>query len=40
MRVNYVDMFSGILILGVLGLLLFGLVDLMERMMCRWKNAI
>lgn len=37
MRVNYVDMFSGILILGVLGLLLFGLVDLIERRVCRWK---
>ncbi len=37
MRINYVDMFSGILILGVLGLLLFGLVDLIERKVCRWK---
>ncbi len=37
MRVNYVDMFSGILILSVLGLLLFGLVDLLERMLCRWR---
>ncbi len=39
MRVNYVDMFSGILILGVLGLLLFGTVDLLERAVCRWKGA-
>ena len=38
MRVNYVDMFSGIRILGVLGLLLFGLVDLIERRVCRWKT--
>ncbi len=38
MRVNYVDMFSGILILGVFGLLLFGLVDLIERRVCRWKT--
>lgn len=37
MRINYVDMFSGILILGVLGLALFGLVDLLERRVCRWK---
>lgn len=33
MRINYVDMFSGIVILGVVGLLLFGLVDFMERRM-------
>ncbi len=39
MRINYVDMFSGILILGMLGLLLFGLVDLLERRVCRWKAA-
>ena len=37
MRVNYADMFSGILILSVLGLLLFGLVDLLERVLCRWR---
>ncbi len=37
MRVNYTDMFSGILILSVLGLLLFGLVDLLERILCRWR---
>lgn len=40
MRVNYVDMFSGILILGVVGLLLFGTVDLLERVVCRWKSAV
>ncbi len=31
MRVNYADMFSGIVILGAVGLLLFGLVDGLER---------
>jgi NitT/TauT family transport system permease protein len=39
MRVNYVDMFSGILILGILGLLLFGLADLIERLVCRWRTV-
>ena len=39
MRINYVDMFSGILILGFLGLLLFGCVDACERVVCRWKTA-
>ncbi len=37
MRVNYADMFSGILILSALGLLLFGLVDMLERRLCRWR---
>jgi len=39
MRVNYADMFSGILILGMMGLLLFGFVDIFERIVCRWKTS-
>ncbi|MCR4435691.1 MAG: ABC transporter permease [Clostridiales bacterium] len=37
MRVNYIDMFSGILVLSVAGFLLFFLVDLLERLLCPWK---
>jgi NitT/TauT family transport system permease protein len=37
--VNYVDMFSGILALSILGLLLFGLIDLLEERLCRWMKA-
>jgi NitT/TauT family transport system permease protein len=38
MRVNYIDMFSGILVLSIMGLLLFVLLDIIERVCCRWKN--
>jgi NitT/TauT family transport system permease protein len=36
MMVNYVEMFSGILVLGLAGLALFKLVDLIEGRLCRW----
>lgn len=39
LMVNYVDMFSGILALGLLGLLLFSLVDWLEHRICRWVKA-
>lgn len=37
--VNYVDMFSGILALSLLGFGLFSLLDLAERRFCRWTQA-
>ncbi|MDW7658879.1 MAG: ABC transporter permease subunit [Bacillota bacterium] len=39
LMVNYVNMFSGILALGLLGLLLFSVVDLIEQRICRWMKA-
>lgn len=36
LMVNYAAMFSGILALSLLGLALFGLVDLLEKRTCRW----
>lgn len=35
-RVNYVDMFSGILLLAVLGFCLFGLIDVLYGLCCPW----
>ena len=35
---DYVDMFSGILLLGLFGLLAFYLIDLAERRLCRWAR--
>ncbi len=35
-RVNYVEMFAGILSLSILGLFLFLVVDLVERLFCPW----
>jgi NitT/TauT family transport system permease protein len=37
MRIDYVDMFAGILCLGLLGLLLFLAIDAAERLFCRWQ---
>jgi len=37
--VNYVNMFSGILALSILGLLLFRCIDLLEARSCRWLKA-
>jgi NitT/TauT family transport system permease protein len=45
MMVNYVEMFSGILALSMMGLLIFKIIDLVESKLCRWikigkKNII
>lgn len=34
--VDYVSMFAGILGLSIMGMLLFGLVDMLERKLCPW----
>ena len=37
-RINYIDLYSGILILSILGLILFLLIDTIEDIVCRWKR--
>lgn len=37
MRVNYLEMYSGIVVLSVMGLLLFGAIDFLEKKLCRWQ---
>ncbi len=37
LRVNYLEMYTGIVTLSMLGLLLFGLLDLIEGKLCRWQ---
>lgn len=37
MRVNYPEMFAGIIGISIMGILLFSLVDLVERKACPWK---
>lgn len=37
MRINYIQMYSGILILSIIGLLLFILIDFLERIFCPWR---
>ncbi|SHK93632.1 NitT/TauT family transport system permease protein [Selenomonas ruminantium] len=37
LRVNYLEMYTGIVILSLMGLLLFGVLDLIEGHVCRWQ---
>lgn len=37
MRVNYIQMYSGIVVLSVMGLMLFILIDVVENICCPWK---
>lgn len=37
LRVNYLEMYTGIVILSLMGLLLFGLLDILENRLCRWQ---
>ena len=38
LRVNYLEMYAGIVVLSIMGLLLFGLIDAIEATTCRWQN--
>lgn len=37
MRVNYLEMYSGIVVLSNIGLILFGTIDYLERKLCGWQ---
>lgn len=39
LRVNYPDMYAGILVLSGIGLLLFVLLDWTEEKLCRWQKS-
>jgi hypothetical protein len=38
LRVNYLDMYAGIVVLSAIGLLLFALLDATEHILCRWQR--
>lgn len=38
LRVNYLEMYAGIAVLSFWGLLLFGVIDLVEHLCCRWQR--
>ena len=38
LRVNYLEMYAGIVVLSAIGLLLFGLLDALEYLTCRWQR--
>lgn len=37
MRVNYLDMYAGIVVLSLMGFLLFTIIDIIEHYICPWK---
>lgn len=37
LRVNYLEMYSGIIVLSMIGLILFGMIDYLERKLCSWQ---
>lgn len=37
MRINYIEMYSGILILSMIGLFFFIVIDILEGVFCPWK---
>ena len=38
MRVNYLDMYAGIVVLSLLGFFIFTAIDLAEKKVCSWKE--
>ncbi|MCD7898622.1 MAG: ABC transporter permease [Bacteroides sp.] len=38
MRINYIDMYAGIVVLSMTGFFLFLLTDLLESTLCKWKS--
>jgi NitT/TauT family transport system permease protein len=39
MRVDYIQMYFGIIVLSLIGFILFLIVDLLDSVLCRWKNT-
>jgi NitT/TauT family transport system permease protein len=37
MRVNYLEMYSGIVVLSCIGLILFTAIDYLDRKVCHWQ---
>lgn len=38
LRVNYLDMYAGIMALSCIGLFIFGFIDFIENISCRWQK--
>lgn len=38
LRINYVEMYAGILVLSCIGIFLFTFIDILEYLTCRWQN--
>jgi NitT/TauT family transport system permease protein len=37
LRVNYLEMYSGIVVLSMIGMTLFGVIDILESRICHWQ---
>lgn len=37
LRVNYLEMYSGIIVLSIIGMILFGIIDFFEKKICHWQ---
>ncbi|MGE5676667.1 MAG: ABC transporter permease [Pseudomonadota bacterium] len=37
MRVNYIEMYAGIVVLSIIGVLIFVLIDIIESRICSWR---
>lgn len=37
LRVNYLEMYSGIVVLSLIGMILFGIIDALEAKICHWQ---
>jgi NitT/TauT family transport system permease protein len=37
MRVNYIEMYAGIVVLSIMGVLIFILIDIVESYLCSWR---
>ena len=38
MRVNYLEMYSGIVTLSLMGFIIFAFIDFLENVICRWRT--
>lgn len=38
-RIDYISMYSGIVVISLLGFGMFTLIDMLEEKLCRWKNT-
>ena len=37
-RINYIDMYGGIIVISVVGFLLFTLIDFISDFICKWNS--
>ena len=38
-RINYIDMYLGIMVISLMGFVLFVLIDFLSDQLCKWSNT-